>query len=123
VEREPEAGTYLLLRYLLAEARVEAVALKLLPRPARSQTDVGLAVLEGRADTGLAVEAVARQLRLEFLPLHRERYDLALHRRAYFEAPVQALLDFAHGKAFRDRAAQLGGYDVRALGRVHFNGP
>ena len=123
IEREPEAGTHLLLRHLLAQAGVPREALRVLPRPARSQTDVGLAILEGAADAGLAVEAVARQLRLDFLPLARERYDLALHRRDYFEAPFQALLAFTRTDAFRTRAGELGGYDVEGVGTVRFNGP
>jgi excisionase family DNA binding protein len=123
VPREPEAGTSVLLALLLAREGIDPGELSLLPQVARSQTDVGLAVLEGRADAGLAVEAVARQLRLAFVPLHRERYDLVVDRRAYFEPPFQALLAFARSQPFRDRAAALGGYDVSALGTVRFNGP
>jgi excisionase family DNA binding protein len=123
VPREPEAGTSVLLALLLAREGIDPGELALLPQVARSQTDVGLAVLEGRADAGLAVEAVARQLRLAFVPLHRERYDLVVDRRAYFEPPFQALLAFARSQPFRDRAAALGGYDVSALGTVRFNGP
>jgi excisionase family DNA binding protein len=123
VQREPEAGTSVLLALLLAREGMDPGELSLLPQVARSQTDVGLAVLEGRADAGLAVEAVARQLRLAFVPLHRERYDLVVDRRAYFEPPFQALLAFARSQPFRDRAQALGGYDVSALGTVRFNGP
>jgi putative molybdopterin biosynthesis protein len=123
VQREPEAGTHLLLAHLLAEAGLSPAALNLLVRPARSHTDVGLAILEGRADAGLAVEAVARSLKLAFLPLHRERYDLALYRRACFEPQFQALLAFVRGEAFHRRAQELGGYDVSGTGSVRFNGP
>jgi len=123
VPREPEAGTSVLLALLLAQAGIDLQSLSLLPEVARSQTDVGLAVLEGRADAGLAVEAVARQLRLTFVPLQRERYDLVVDRRAYFEPPFQALLAFVRTQPFRARAEALGGYDVSALGTVRFNGP
>jgi molybdate-binding protein len=123
VQREADAGTHVLLMHLLRKAGIDAAALKVLPRVARSQTDVGLAILEGRADAGLAVEAAARQLRLDFLPLQRERYDLALHRRDYFEPQLQALLAFARTDAFRARAKELGGYDVSGLGAVRYNGP
>jgi excisionase family DNA binding protein len=123
IAREAAAGTHVLLEHLLAQAGLERTALRRADRVARSQTDVGLAILEGDADVGLAVEAVAHQLRLDFLPLQRERYDLVLRRRDYFEPPFQALLAFARGPAFAQRTVQLGGYDVGGLGRVHFNGP
>ena len=123
VLREPEAGTRLLFDYLLSKAGQRPEDFDILPRIARTQTEVALAVLEGHADAGLCVEAAARQLRLDFLPLHRERYDLALHRRDFFAPPFQRLLGFAQGREFRERAAELGGYDISGLGTVHFNGP
>ena len=79
-------------------------------------------MLEGRAGAGFAVEAVARPLKLDFLPLARERYDLLIRRRDYFEPPFQALMAFARSKAFQARAAEMGGYDLTGLGAVHLNG-
>jgi len=56
--------------------------------------EVALAVLEGKADAGFGIATVARQLRLEFIPLHKERYDLVVGRRDYFEPSWQRLLAF-----------------------------
>ncbi len=121
--RQEEAGSHLLLSHLLAQEGLALDDLEVVAETARGETDLGLAILEGRAEAGLAVEAVARALKLGFVPLMRERYDLLLRRRDYFEAPVQTLFAFAHGAAFRARAAQMGGYDVSGLGRVRYNGP
>ena len=85
--------------------------------------EVHEAVLDGRADAGLAIRAVARQLRLDFVPLYREPYDLVMRRRDYFEPPVQRLLAFARGEAARDKATDLAGYDLSVLGAVRYNGP
>ncbi len=123
VQRQHEAGSQLLFLDLLAAAGVEASQLTLLPEPARSETELALAVLEGKADAGLAVAAVARQLRLGFVPLARERYDLVLRRRDYFEPPFQKLLAFARSPALAKRAAELGGYDCSGLGSVVYNAP
>lgn len=123
VGRQAEAGSQLLLLHLLVEAGIALAELTLLEQPALSETDLGLAVLEGRADAGLAVAAVARQFRLDFLPLHRERYDLLLRQREYFEEPAQKLFAFARGEAFRVRAREMTGYDVSGLGRVVYNAP
>jgi putative molybdopterin biosynthesis protein len=110
----------LLLR-LLDEAGVAAEALTYADPPALSETELGLAVLEGRADAGLAIESAARSLKLGFVPLVEERYDLAMRRRDYFEAPVQLLLTFVRGPRFAERAKALGGYDVSGLGTVRYN--
>jgi excisionase family DNA binding protein len=121
--RQEAAGSRLLLAQLLEHEGLGLEDLSFTAETAHGETDLGLAILEGRADAGLAVEAAARALKLDFLPLMRERYDLLLRRRDYFEAPVQMLLAFARGGAFRTRAEQMGGYDVAGLGRVHLNGP
>jgi len=121
--RQAEAGSHLLLAHLLDREGLSFDDLDLLDETARGETDLGLAVLEGRAAAGLAIEAVARSLKLDFVPLLRERYDLLLRRRDYFEPPLAALFDFARGQAFAARAAQMGGYDVSGIGTTHYNGP
>ena len=122
VPRQPEAGSYLLLRHLVAEAGIDLETIAMLDPPARTEADVAQHVLEGRADAGLAVETVARMHRLDFIPLFRERYDLLVWRREYFEAPMQRLLAFCAGAAFQRRATEIGGYDLAGLGTVRYNG-
>jgi len=122
VQRQAEAGSHLLLGHLLAREGLSLDELASCGETARNETDLGLAVLEGRADAGLAVEAVARSLKLGFVSLIEERYDLLMHRRDYFEPPLQKLFDFARSDAFRARALRMGGYNVSDLGRVHYNG-
>ncbi len=121
IGRQEKAGSHVLFNHLLAEAGVEAAALDILDKPAQSETDLGLAVQEAKADAGLAVRSVARQYKLEFLGLHRERYDLLVRRRDYFEPPVQKLLAFAASDAFKAKAAEMAGYDVSGLGNVVWN--
>lgn len=123
IPRQPEAGSYLLLLRLLEQAGLDPDAVDWLPDPARSETDVALAVASGAADAGLGLVAVARQYGLDVLPLATERYDLCIWRHAYFEPPLQALFAFACGNAFQARAAALEGYDVGETGRVRWNSP
>ena len=123
VPRQKDAGSHLLLTHLLEREGLDPSALAFLQPPARSEADVALAIAEGKADTGFAVETVARQFRLDFVPLFRERYDLAVWRHDYFEPPFQALLAFCRGDAFARRAAELGGYETSGLGQVRYNGP
>jgi excisionase family DNA binding protein len=123
VERQDEAGSRVLFRHLLGRAGVDVERLDVLPRRARSETDVADTVREGKADAGFAIAAAARSSGLEFVPLARERFDLVMMRRTYFEPPVQVLLDFTRSAAFAARAGELAGYDVRGLGRVVYNGP
>jgi len=121
--RQAGAGSRILLDHLLDQAGLKTSDLDILDPPARSETDLGLAVQEAKADAGLAVQSVAHQFRLDFLPLHKERYDLLVRRRDYFEAPVQKLMNFTATDAFRARAQDMAGYDISGLGRVVYNAP
>lgn len=119
--RQPEAGTEALLRWLLERIGVERSSLRFTPQPSLTEDDLALAIRKGDADTGLAVEAVARRHGLEFIPLHEERFDLAMRRRSYFEPAVQRLLRFAGTGRMTERVHAMGGYDISSLGTVAYN--
>jgi excisionase family DNA binding protein len=121
--RQAESGSGLLLQHLLAREGLAPERLDFVDETARSELDLGLAILEGRARAGVAVEAVARSLKLDFLPLMPERFDLLLRRRDYFGPAMQTLLAFARSPDFAARARRLGGYDVAGLGSVRYNAP
>lgn len=121
IERQPEAGSYLLWQRLLQQAGLEPGRLQLSESAARTENEVALAVMEGRVDAGLGIRAAANVLRLGFVPLWRERFDLVLYRRDYFDKPLQTLLQFTRHPRFAERAASLGGYDISQLGQVLYN--
>jgi excisionase family DNA binding protein len=121
--RPPGSGARVLMDHLLAQAGIGLSDLSLAEPAVRSELEVGLAVLDGRADAGLAVRAVARQLRLDFVPLHRERYDLVVRRRDYFEPEMQALMEFARSRDAVAKANDLQGYDLSSFGAVRYNAP
>ena len=121
VMRQQGSGARALLECLLDQAGVSPTDLAVVESLAHSETEIGLAVMDGLADAGLAVASVARSLRLDFVPLLRERFDLVIDRRAYFEPPLQRLFAFTRSEEFRTKAAAFGGYDISGLGSVHWN--
>jgi molybdate-binding protein len=123
IPRQPNAGSHVLFEHLLTQGGMDTTSLSMVSPPARSETDVALAVADGKARVGFAVETVAHQLRLEFVPLLEERYDLVVWRRDYFQPPMQRFLAFSRTAAFAKRAHELGGYDVSNHGTIHYNGP
>jgi putative molybdopterin biosynthesis protein len=121
--RQQGAGALALLERLLASEHMRLGDLDMARPPALTETDVAVAVSEGRAEVGLGIGAVAHQFRLGFVPLIKERYDLVIWRAAYFDDPVQKLLAFARSDRFAEQARALTGYDVSGLGTVHYNAP
>lgn len=121
IVRQPGAGSYLLFLQLLSAANMNSDKLRYAEPHAQTESDVAAAILDGRADAGLAVRAVAQQFHLDFIPLTTERLDLALLRASYFDAPLQTLFAFTRKPLFQRYAKSLAGYDVSGLGSVMWN--
>ncbi|HUH85678.1 MAG TPA: helix-turn-helix transcriptional regulator [Stellaceae bacterium] len=116
--RQEGAGAHILLAYLLKSAGIALDEINLADPACLTETDLALAVLDRKADCGLAIRAVAKRFGLSFVPLHVERFDLVMRCRDFFRQPVQALFRFARRPEFLDRANEFGGYDVSGLGEV-----
>jgi excisionase family DNA binding protein len=121
-QRPPGAGAQLLLIALLARAKIANERLNLVKPDCPTGADLAEAVRTGRADCGVASRSVAVPAGLDFVPIVWERFDLVLRQRDYFLTGPQALFAFMRTPSFRERAAELGGYDVAAAGTVrHVN--
>jgi excisionase family DNA binding protein len=117
-QRPTGAGAQLLLLALLARAGIALDEMKLAKPAFPTGPDIAQAIRAGRIDCGIATRSVARSAGLDFLPLAWERFDLVLRQRDYFMKGPQALFDFMRQQVLRDRANELGGYDVGDIGAV-----
>jgi len=122
VPRQSGAGSQALLDHLVGREGLTPGEIRF-TAPARTETDAALAVLEGKADAAFGLQGLARQCRLAFVPIMRERFDLLVRRRAWFDPPMQRFVRFCNSPAFTRKAEELQGYDISGFGRVHFNGP
>lgn len=119
--RSEGAGSQRLLDVLLAREGLSRAALITTECGAETHSDLAALIETGEAQCGLGLQSAAGQL--GFLPLITdESFDLVMTRRAYFEPPMQRLLEFAKSEAFAKRATHLGGYDIAQLGDVVWNG-
>ncbi len=121
VRRQPGAGSRELWDALIAEAGFVSSAFSTLDAPALTETDLALAIREGTADAGLAIETAAKNLGLDFIPLKVERFDLVMSRREYFSMDVQRLVACLMSDTFARHAKSLAGYDLARRGQVAFN--
>nr|MDQ6944267.1 molybdopterin-binding protein [Candidatus Eremiobacteraeota bacterium] len=118
VNRQPDAGTRILLDALLAEARIEPQAIAGYERLEFSHLAVAQLVANGNADAGLAIRAAARAFGLDFISVAWEPYDLALPVRSLGEPRVAQLIAVLREPAFRAEMEALGGYDCTPAGDV-----
>jgi putative molybdopterin biosynthesis protein len=121
VNRQRGAGTRLLTDKYLRELGISPGQVKGYDHEEYTHMGVASAVLTGVADTGLGILASARALGLDFVPVARERYDLAIPLEYADMGAVTALLDIIRGNSeFRAAVEALGGYDVSAMGEIMY---
>lgn len=106
----------------LAARGTAASSLNIVRDDLESEDDAALAVRLGYVDAVFGAQSAAQSHGLGFVPVMRERVDLLVNRRSYFEAPLQTLLAFCRTPAFAAHAKALGGYDLAEHGSVVWNG-
>jgi excisionase family DNA binding protein len=88
VPRRETAGSQMLLKQLMQDAGLGPSDVTWVEQ-AVTESDVAIAILEGKADAALGLRSMAQQLRLGFVPQVRERFDLLVDRAAWFDAPLE----------------------------------
>ncbi len=120
VQRQPGAGAQLLAQRLVAEHspshRVPTGPL------AEHHNAVAQLVRCGAADVGVAIEGVAVEAGLGFVPLCQERFDLIVPAERTEQVPVARLLDALHDPGFRQDMRHMVGYDDALTGDVEVVG-
>ncbi|MEW6003084.1 MAG: molybdopterin biosynthesis protein, partial [Nitrospirota bacterium] len=123
VNRQKGAGTRLLTDKSLKEFGIDPKDIKGYEREEYTHMGVASAVLTGVADTGLGILAAARALNLDFIPVAKERYDLAIPCEFYEMDMLQCLMKIIKEDAeFRETVTKLGGYDISDMGKIMYEG-
>jgi putative molybdopterin biosynthesis protein len=103
VNRNAGSGTRILVDQMLGERRPPGYAVQ-----TKSHNAVAAAVSQGRADWGVAIDTVARQYGLEFIPLQAEQYDFVVPKARLARPAVRAFCELLEDGAMRQRLRELG---------------
>ncbi len=118
INRQPGAGTRVWLDAQLRRAGIDPRGIAGYETAVMTHTDVARAVADGRADTGIGIEAAARAFGLDFVFLTRERYDLVIPESTWDTEPVQYLATWLSSDAACTLFSRMAGYDTHDTGRV-----
>jgi molybdate transport repressor ModE-like protein len=118
VNRQRGSGTRRLIERLLQEAAIAPDSIRGYGTEEYTHRAVAATVAAGGADAGFGVHAAAAELGLDFVPVLRERYWLAIRNRTLETPAAQRLLEALAGKALARLARRLAGYDISGAGRI-----
>ena len=119
--RQPGSGAQRFLEVLLAKDSIATNQIQY-SQVTRTETEAADAISTGQADVTFGLQSVAKQYNLPFIGLAKERFDILVNRKAWFEPGFQSLFEFLKGSEFATRVLASPGYDCDGLGTVHFNG-
>jgi putative molybdopterin biosynthesis protein len=118
VNRQAGSGTRVLFDYKLAEAGIPRESIKGYDHEEFTHMAVAVDVLSGAADCGMGIFAAAKALKLDFVPVVREQYDLIIPSAMVDQPNIQVVLETIRSASFRDRVNALGGYDPSKSGEL-----
>ena len=121
VNRQEGSGTRVLLDYHLKNSGIPAEAIQGYDREVYTHVEVGLSILSGEADAGIATVAVSRLMGLHFIAVTQENFDMVLGQSTYFNRGVQALMEVLKSPGFRERFEHLGGYGFEDSGKILYS--
>ncbi len=116
VNRQRGAGTRVLLDYLLKQEGISPDEVPGYPNEVATHAMVAAEIEGGMADCGMGIEAAARALHLDFIPLAQEPYDLVIPEAFFHDRRLIAVLETIRSEAFRAAMRDLGGYDPSESG-------
>ncbi|HEX7388533.1 MAG TPA: molybdopterin biosynthesis protein [Acidiphilium sp.] len=103
VNRNAGSGTRILIDRMLNDRRPAGYSYQ-----AKSHNGAAIAVVQHRADWGVAIETVARQYGLGFLPLQDEQYDFVIPVTRRDRPAVCSFIALLHDPAVRRQLAGMG---------------
>ena len=122
INRQSGSGTRLLTDKHLKELKIDPKKIKGYEKEEFTHMGVASAVLSGIADTGLGIFAASKALGLDFIPVAKERYDIAVPEKFYKSDMIQKLLDIIRNDTeFKNTVVNLGGYDIADMGKVVYS--
>lgn len=119
VNRETGSGTRVLLDEKLRLLKIDSKTIQGYEREENTHLAVASSVARGDADVGMGNQKASMQVRgLDFVPLHKERYDLVIARRRMEPFQLQAIIQIVQSPTFKSEVSGLGDYDLTDTGKT-----
>ena len=118
VNRQRESGTRILLDRLLARQSIDSGRIQGYDSGEFTHAAVAAFVASGMADVGFGIEPAARQFKLDFIAVIKERYMLACRLDSLRQGSIQELIGLIQGPEYREMVRPEAGYALDSPGKL-----
>ena len=117
INRQRGSGTRMLLDYELNKLGIAGTQINGYEKEVGTHMTVAASVASGSIDAGLGVQAAAKALGLDFIPVASEQYDLLMNFAPHDER-MAFIIQILQSPEFRSEVEALGGYDLIHAGKL-----
>lgn len=118
INRQRGSGTHLAFDRMLQDTQIDRAAINGYYTEEFTHLAVAAAIAGGVADAGIGIEAAARKLKMDFIPLFAENYYLLAKRETVERADLQDIVGVLRSDTFKQMAAGIPGYDASRSGEI-----
>jgi molybdate transport repressor ModE-like protein len=118
VNRQRDSGTRILLDNLLAKQGIDPRRVQGYEGGEFTHAAVAAFVASGMANVGFGIEPAAKQFKLDFIPVIKERYMLACRLESLRDAAIQELIRLVQGAEYREMVSPVAGYALDHPGKL-----
>lgn len=118
VNRQKGSSTRSLVDCMMAHQGIDPARVRGYETSEFTHMAIAAHVASGIADAGIGIQTAAWRFGLTFIPLVKERYFFAAHRREIDSEAMQSLLQLLASDDYQTYLSQLVGYDASELGKV-----
>ncbi len=110
VNRQPGAGTRVLLDWFLEEARIDRSSVSGYSGQAVTHLDAASRVASGVVDAALGIRAAADAFGLDFVPMAWEPFELVVPEKHFLHPGVRAVMEALNDPSWKNEVEKMGGY-------------
>lgn len=119
VNRRPGSASRILLDKKLLSMHASSSKINGYSNVINSHLTMAEAIASGEADVGIGTERIVkRNDMLEFIPMMRERYDLAVRKDMLSTEEIEKLIEVLKSENFRKEISLISGNDYRDIGKI-----
>lgn len=118
INRQRGSGTHLAFDRMLQEQNIDRAEINGYYTEEFTHLAVAAAIAGGVADAGIGIEAAARRLKMEFIPLFSEDYYLLAKRETVERPDVAGIVSVLKSADFLGLVRGIPGYDASRAGEV-----
>ena len=123
VNRQKYSGIRTLADHMIAKENLNVTDIQGYGNEVFTHLDVIHHIMSGRADAGIATEAVARSSGLAFSNIFEERFDMVIPKEIFFDKNIQAFVEFIRSAKFNNLIKKMSGYNQRDTGKILYPKP